>query len=68
MLDPRIKFGIAMAVGILVLAVGAVDLVRGFGNGVNIRNVIVGAVCIVLGGWWVVRLLIGLKGHGPEGE
>ena len=62
--EPRRKFWIGVAVGILGLAVGASNLMRGFGDGGDLQNTILGAVCIVFAAGWMVYLLVSVKRHG----
>ena len=64
MLESRSKFWVGVAVGVLGLAVGASNLMRGLGDDVNSRHTIVGLVCVVLAAGWLVYLLVSVKRHG----
>ncbi len=60
MLKPGSRFWVGIVVCLLGLAVGVSNLMRGIGDGVNARNVAVGAVCIVLATGWLLFLLLRL--------
>ena len=50
-----------VVVGVFGLAVGASNLVRGFGEVINTRHVVVGAVCTVVATAWLLFLLLSRK-------
>lgn len=61
MLKPGIRLWVGFVVSVLGLAVGASNLVRGFDGGIDARNIVVGAICIVLATGWLLFLLLRLK-------
>ena len=58
------KLWVGLAVGVLGLAVGISDLVRGFGVVSGARDIVVGVVCVVLAAGWLVHVLGRLRRGG----
>jgi hypothetical protein len=57
------EFWIGVALSVLGFALGASYLARGLGDGVKIRDVILGFVCLVFAGGWSAYVLVKARRH-----